>query len=230
VKRRKSHSADAATTRRGQAEGRQGNDGQRNVWQGNKTKRFSSHASADHSVAKFLRKRLILADGRTKQTLGRDRTRDRIRHFTCPHSQFPKALFQRAKRVSATTTVIYHAVLGLQMENNEQDMAGVSHRAGPPRRGDRSGESHVRTVRRAVRSRTGMLSDWFDRNCRRAILGQWPFPNRHTLPRHVPLWVDPQNSDESWREKADCLLANPVRKGLVTEVSQWPYVFLPNSL
>jgi hypothetical protein len=75
-----------------------------------------------------------------------------------------------------------------------------------------------------------MLSDWFDRNCRRAILGQWPFPNRHTLPRHVPLWVDPQNSDESWREKADCLLANPVRKGLVTEVSQWPYVFLPNSL
>jgi hypothetical protein len=120
VKRRKSHSADAATTRRGQAEGRQGNDGQRNVWQGNKTKRFSSHASADHSLAKFLRKRLILADGRTKQTLGRDRTRDRIRHFALSPSQFPKALFQRARRVSAITPVIYHALLGLQMENNER--------------------------------------------------------------------------------------------------------------
>jgi REP element-mobilizing transposase RayT len=37
-------------------------------------------------------------------------------------------------------------------------------------------------------------------------------------------------ADESWREKADYILANPVRKGLVTEVSQWPYVFLPNPL
>ena len=37
-------------------------------------------------------------------------------------------------------------------------------------------------------------------------------------------------SDENWREKADYILANPVRKGLVTEVSQWPFVFLPNSI
>jgi REP element-mobilizing transposase RayT len=37
-------------------------------------------------------------------------------------------------------------------------------------------------------------------------------------------------SDESWREKADYILANPVRKGLITEVSQWPYVFFPNPL
>ena len=35
-------------------------------------------------------------------------------------------------------------------------------------------------------------------------------------------------SDESWREKADYILANPVRKGLVAEASQWPYVFFPN--
>ena len=35
-------------------------------------------------------------------------------------------------------------------------------------------------------------------------------------------------SDESWREKADYILANPVRKGLVAQVSQWPHVFLPN--
>lgn len=35
-------------------------------------------------------------------------------------------------------------------------------------------------------------------------------------------------SDESWSEKADYILANPVRKGLGTEVSQWPYVFLPH--
>jgi putative transposase len=37
-------------------------------------------------------------------------------------------------------------------------------------------------------------------------------------------------SDESWREKANYILANPVRKGLVTEVSRWPYVFLPHHL
>jgi len=35
-------------------------------------------------------------------------------------------------------------------------------------------------------------------------------------------------SGESWREKADYILANPVRKGLVREASQWPYVFFPN--
>ncbi len=156
---------------------------------------------------------------------------------------------------------------------------------------------------------------------RRAILIQLTFSNRHSLPHHVPLWVDPQKelyfitiacqrrsqtqlthpeiagplletvklrhekfiwyahifllmpdhihallsfppsrnavqhtitqwkrwtarqmgiewqrdffehrlrSDESWREKADYILANPVRKGLVTEACQWPYVFLPN--
>jgi len=34
-------------------------------------------------------------------------------------------------------------------------------------------------------------------------------------------------SNESWREKADYIMSNPVRKGLVIEGSQWPYVFLP---
>jgi REP element-mobilizing transposase RayT len=34
-------------------------------------------------------------------------------------------------------------------------------------------------------------------------------------------------SDERWREKADYILANPVRKGLIAEASKWPYVFLP---
>jgi hypothetical protein len=37
-------------------------------------------------------------------------------------------------------------------------------------------------------------------------------------------------SDECRREKADHILAKPARKGLVTEVSQWPYVFFPNPL
>lgn len=37
-------------------------------------------------------------------------------------------------------------------------------------------------------------------------------------------------SSESWREKANYILANPVRKGLVTEVAAWPYVFLPDPL
>ena len=35
-------------------------------------------------------------------------------------------------------------------------------------------------------------------------------------------------SDESWREKADYILANPVRKGLVAEASQWSHVLLAN--
>jgi len=35
-------------------------------------------------------------------------------------------------------------------------------------------------------------------------------------------------SAESWREKADYIRANPVRKGLEAQVSQWPQVFLPN--
>jgi putative transposase len=34
-------------------------------------------------------------------------------------------------------------------------------------------------------------------------------------------------SDESWREKADYILANPVRKGLVKEAKDWPWVFVP---
>jgi hypothetical protein len=69
AKRRKSHSAVAATTRRSEAEARQGNDGQRNVWQGNKTKGFSSHSSADYSSAKSLRKMATLTDCSKKQNL-----------------------------------------------------------------------------------------------------------------------------------------------------------------
>jgi REP element-mobilizing transposase RayT len=70
-------------------------------------------------------------------------------------------------------------------------------------------------------------------------------PSRNTVQQIVTMWkrwtarqmgIEWQRdffehrlrSDESWREKADYILANPVRKGLVTEVSQWPYVFLPN--
>ncbi|HLP78101.1 MAG TPA: hypothetical protein VK327_14420 [Candidatus Paceibacterota bacterium] len=34
-------------------------------------------------------------------------------------------------------------------------------------------------------------------------------------------------SEESWREKADYILANPVRKGLVREPHEWPFVFIP---
>ncbi len=33
--------------------------------------------------------------------------------------------------------------------------------------------------------------------------------------------------EESRREKADYILANPVRKGLVKEARDWPYVFMP---
>ena len=33
--------------------------------------------------------------------------------------------------------------------------------------------------------------------------------------------------DESWREKADYILANPVRKGLVKASEEWQYVFMP---
>ena len=72
------------------------------------------------------------------------------------------------------------------------------------------------------------------------------FPrSKHTLRQTITLWKrwtagqmgivwqrdffeHRLRSDESWREKADYILANPVRKGLVAEVSQWPYVFLPN--
>jgi len=70
-------------------------------------------------------------------------------------------------------------------------------------------------------------------------------PSRNTVHRTVTLWkrwtarqmgIEWQRdffehrlrSDESWREKAEYILANPVRKGLVAQVSQWPHVFLPN--
>ena len=72
-------------------------------------------------------------------------------------------------------------------------------------------------------------------------------PSRNTIQQTVTLWKrwtarqmgiawqrdffeHRLRSDESWREKADYILANPVRKGLVREVSQWPYVFFPNPL
>jgi putative transposase len=32
--------------------------------------------------------------------------------------------------------------------------------------------------------------------------------------------------DESYREKADYILANPVRAGLVDRAEDWPYVFI----
>jgi putative transposase len=32
--------------------------------------------------------------------------------------------------------------------------------------------------------------------------------------------------DESFREKADYILANPVRVGLVEQLEDWPYVFV----
>jgi REP element-mobilizing transposase RayT len=70
-------------------------------------------------------------------------------------------------------------------------------------------------------------------------------PSRNTVQRTVTLWkrwtarqmgIQWQRdffehrlrSDESWREKADYILANPVRKGLVAEISQWPHVFFPS--
>jgi putative transposase len=34
-------------------------------------------------------------------------------------------------------------------------------------------------------------------------------------------------SDESWRDKADYILANPVRKDLTKDLKDWPYVFFP---
>jgi REP element-mobilizing transposase RayT len=72
-------------------------------------------------------------------------------------------------------------------------------------------------------------------------------PSRNTVQHTVTLWKrwtarqmgigwqrdffeHRLRSDESWREKADYILANPVRKGLVTEVSQWPSVFIANPL
>jgi putative transposase len=69
-------------------------------------------------------------------------------------------------------------------------------------------------------------------------------PSEHTLQETVTLWKrwtsrqlgivwqrdffeHRLRSHESWREKADYILANPVRKGLVKEPNDWPYVFIP---
>jgi hypothetical protein len=69
-------------------------------------------------------------------------------------------------------------------------------------------------------------------------------PSEHSLPETVTLWKrwtgrqfgihwqrdffeHRLRSDESWREKADYILANPVRKGLVSESKSWPYLFIP---
>ncbi len=37
-------------------------------------------------------------------------------------------------------------------------------------------------------------------------------------------------ADESRKEKADYILANPVRAGLVQEAKEWPYVWMPTAL
>lgn len=69
-------------------------------------------------------------------------------------------------------------------------------------------------------------------------------PAEHTLQQRITLWKrwtarqlgiawqrdffeHRLRSEESWREKADYILANPVRKGLVKEPKDWPYVFIP---
>jgi REP element-mobilizing transposase RayT len=70
-------------------------------------------------------------------------------------------------------------------------------------------------------------------------------PSRYTLRETITLWKrwtarqlgvvwqrdyfeHRLRSDESRREKADYILANPVRKGLVTESRAWPWVQLPD--
>jgi len=70
-------------------------------------------------------------------------------------------------------------------------------------------------------------------------------PSAHTLQETVSLWKrwtarhlgiawqrdffeHRLRSGESWREKADYILANPVRKGLVQDAKEWPYVFIPS--
>ncbi len=69
-------------------------------------------------------------------------------------------------------------------------------------------------------------------------------PSEHALQETVALWkrwtarqlaIEWQRdffehrlrTDESWREKADYILANPVRKGLVKEPEAWQYIFMP---
>jgi hypothetical protein len=65
-------------------------------------------------------------------------------------------------------------------------------------------------------------------------------PVRTKLPHDLPLWVDPTKEtyfitvcclpirrDENLREKADYILLNPVRAGLVDKPENWPFVFLP---
>jgi REP element-mobilizing transposase RayT len=71
-------------------------------------------------------------------------------------------------------------------------------------------------------------------------------PSERTLRKTVTLWkrwtarelgIEWQRdffehrlrSDESRREKADYILANPVRKGLVKGLKEWPYVFIPKA-
>jgi putative transposase len=34
-------------------------------------------------------------------------------------------------------------------------------------------------------------------------------------------------SDESWRDKAEYIALNPVRKGLVTRPEDWPHIWMP---
>ena len=69
-------------------------------------------------------------------------------------------------------------------------------------------------------------------------------PLEHSLPETVTLWkrwtarqlgIQWQRdffehrlrSEESWREKANYILANPARQGLVSESKGWRYVFIP---
>jgi REP element-mobilizing transposase RayT len=69
-------------------------------------------------------------------------------------------------------------------------------------------------------------------------------PSAHTVQETVSLWKrwtarqlgivwqrdffeHRLRSDESRREKADYILANPVRKGLVKEPREWPWVMIP---
>ena len=69
-------------------------------------------------------------------------------------------------------------------------------------------------------------------------------PSEHSLSETITLWkrwtarqlgIQWQRdffehrlrSEESWREKANYILANPARQGLVSESKGWRYVFIP---
>jgi REP element-mobilizing transposase RayT len=71
-------------------------------------------------------------------------------------------------------------------------------------------------------------------------------PSNHTLHGTITLWKrwtarqlgivwqrdffeHRLRSEESRRDKADYILANPVRKGLVKEPREWPWVFIPEA-